>query len=157
MWPRIIVNQWSLWCHMGQSHGHLPSLPKSKRRMSRQWHLQFFLFKPLWFKLPSHIHFFVYGFLSLSLFVYMFIYVFHNELNIIVLRSICALLCLSQGVKHHCVEVHEKKQAQGQVEPKRFKLSWNRFFYLLSVFSTRRERMSSLKFCFIFFPSFFLF
>jgi hypothetical protein len=94
---------------------------------------------------------------SLSLFVYMFIYVFHNELNTIVLRSICALLCLLQGVKHHCVKVHETKQVQGQVEPKRFKLSRNRFFYPLSMFSTRRQRMSSLKIRFFFNLSFFFF
>ncbi len=105
--------------------------------------------------------FFVYGFLSLSLslslFAYMFIYVFHNELNTIVLRSICALLCLSQGVKHHCVKVHEKKQVQGQVEPKRFKLSRNRFFYPLSMFTTTRQRMSLLKIHFRFFQHFFSF
>jgi len=95
--------------------------------------------------------------LSLSLFAYMFIYVFHNELNTIVLRSICALLCLSQGVKHHCVKVHEKKQVQGQVEPKRFKLSRNRFFYPLSMFTTTRQRMSLLKIHFRFFQHFFSF
>jgi hypothetical protein len=135
---------------MGQSHGHLPFLPKSKRRMSWWWHLQFFLFKQLWFKLPSHIHFLCMDFypsLSLSLCICLFMF------SIMKWTPLCwgayVPFCVSQGVEHHCVKVHEKKQVQGQVEPKRFKLSQNHFF-TLSPCSLQGKECHLLKILFFF-------
>jgi hypothetical protein len=153
MWPRILIND-----HCDDTWGIPMDTSYLSPNLKEECHgngTAILSFQTIMVQASFSYSFFVYGFLSLYLLVYMFSYVFRNELNVIVLRSI-PIVSFARSRTSLC-QGPWKNQVQGQVEPKRFKLSWNCFFYPLFMFSTRRQRMSLLKICFFFFHHFFSF
>lgn len=146
MWPRILIND-----HCDDTWGIPMDTSYLSPNLKEECHgngTAILSFQTIMVQASFSYSFFVYGFLSLYLLVYMFSYVFRNELNVIVLRSI-PIVSFARSRTSLC-QGPWKNQVQGQVEPKRFKLSWNCFFYPLFMFSTRRQRMSLLKICFFF-------